>query len=76
MPPYLALLSTLIGSKYPYLEQIFMVPKVFEPLKLDCIQVTKLQENIDITNVTLMNYNRRATCERPVKDYWGQEGGG
>ena len=37
MPPYLALLSTLIGSNYPCLKQIFMVPKVFEPLKCDCI---------------------------------------
>ena len=33
MPPYLALLLTLIGSNYPCLELIFMVPKVFEPLK-------------------------------------------
>ena len=37
MPPDLALLSTLIGSNYPCLELIFMVPKVFEPLKFDCI---------------------------------------
>ena len=35
MPPDLALLSTLIGSNYPCLELIFMVPKVFEPLKFD-----------------------------------------
>ena len=39
MPPDLALLSTLIGSNYPCLELIFMVPKVFEPLKFDCIWV-------------------------------------
>ena len=37
MPPDLALLSTLIGSNYPCLELIFMVPKVLEPLKFDCI---------------------------------------
>ena len=37
MPPDLALSSTLIGSNYPCLELIFMVPKVFEPLKFDCI---------------------------------------
>ena len=36
MPPDLALLSTLIGSNYPCLELIFMVPKVFEPLKFYC----------------------------------------
>ena len=30
------LLSTLIRSNYPSLELIFMVSKVFEPLKFDC----------------------------------------
>ena len=28
---------TLCGSNYPYLEQISMVPKVFELLRFDCI---------------------------------------
>ena len=37
MLPDLVLLSTLTGSNYPCLELIFMVPKVFEPLKFDCI---------------------------------------
>ena len=37
MPPDLALRITLISSNYPCLELIFMVPKVFEPLKYDCI---------------------------------------
>ena len=41
MPPDLALLSTLIGSYYPCLELIFMVPKVFEPLKFDCIEIAR-----------------------------------
>ena len=36
MLPDLALWSTLIGSNYPCLELILMVPKVFEPLKFDC----------------------------------------
>ena len=36
-PPDLALLSTLIGSNYPCLELIFIVPKVFEPLMFNCI---------------------------------------
>ena len=35
--PDKALLSTLIGSNYPCLELIFMVPKVFKPLKFDYI---------------------------------------
>ena len=39
LPPELALLSTLTGSNYPCLELIFMVPKVFEPLKFDCILI-------------------------------------
>ena len=42
MPPDLALSSTLIGSNYPCLELIFMVPKVFEPLKFDCISTNNL----------------------------------
>ena len=40
-PPDLALLSTLIGSNYPCLELIFIVPKVFEPLKFDCISLLR-----------------------------------
>ena len=39
MLPDLALLSTLICSNYPCLELIFLVPKVFEPLKFDCISL-------------------------------------
>ena len=36
MPPDLALLSTLIGSNYPCLKLIILVPQVFEPLKFYC----------------------------------------
>ena len=36
LPSDLALWLTLSGSNYPYLEQISMVPKMFEPLKFDC----------------------------------------
>ena len=39
MPPDLALCLTLIRSNYPCLEHIFMVPKVFEPMKFYCISV-------------------------------------
>ena len=35
--PELAPGLTLNGSNYPYLEQIFIVPKRFEPLRFDCI---------------------------------------
>ena len=41
--PGLALWLTIISSNYPWLEHTFMVSKVFEPLKFDCI--TKL--NVD-----------------------------
>ena len=40
MPPDMALLTTIFGSNYPCLELICMVPKVFEPLKFDCIVIT------------------------------------
>ena len=40
MPPDLALLSILIGSNYLCLELIFMVPKMFEPLKFDYIEIS------------------------------------
>ena len=46
MPPDLALLSTLIGSNYACLELICIVPKVFEPLKFDCIYVKATPFNI------------------------------
>ena len=36
MLPDLVLLSALTGLNYPCLELIFMVPKVFDPLKFDC----------------------------------------
>ena len=36
LPPDPALGLTLINSNYPCLEHIFMVPKVFEPLKFYC----------------------------------------
>ena len=39
MLPDLALWLTHISSNYPYLEHIFMVPKVFEPLKFYCISI-------------------------------------
>ena len=46
MPSDLALLSTLIGSNYPSLELIFMVQKVFEPLKFDRIWLLCLSNHV------------------------------
>ena len=37
MPPDLEQCVTLNSSNYPCLERIFIVPKVFEPLKFYCI---------------------------------------
>ena len=36
MPPGMALKVTLRGSNYRCLEQMFMIPKGFEPSKFDC----------------------------------------
>ena len=44
MHPDLAPWLTLSGSKYPYLEQISMVLKMFEPLKFHCIKDTSLSK--------------------------------
>ena len=43
MPPGVALIVTFRGSNYRCLEQIFMVPKGFEPLKFDCSCLLRFQ---------------------------------
>ena len=53
MPPDLALSSTLIGSNYPCLELIFMVPKVFEPLKFDCSYLGRKRVGVMVANCIL-----------------------
>ena len=50
MPPDLELSSTLISSNYPCLELIFIDPKVFEPLKFDCIN--EIYMNLKVNQVT------------------------
>ena len=67
MPPDLALLSTLISSNYPCLELIFMVPKVYKPLKFDCIMRLNPVDfsssgcihPVDVNNVTFMTFVSR-----------------
>ena len=58
MAPDLALQSTLNGSNNSCLELIFMVPKVFEPLKFDCMSVcsdaVKLTKNSNSVNTWLV----------------------
>ena len=67
MPPDLALSSTLTGSNYPCLELIFMVPKVFEPLRFDCILpfIYLRSETVDdsfarIVRLEIINRKRKA----------------
>ena len=54
MPSDLALLSILTGSNYPCLELIFMVPKVFEPLKFDCRKQFSLRLSIQRSEVSIL----------------------
>ena len=47
MPHDLVLKSIHIASNYPCLELIFMVTKVFEPLKFDCIWIYLLKSALE-----------------------------
>ena len=67
MPPDLALLSTFIGSNYPCLELIFMVPKVFEPLKFDC------NENMPNPG---HKQSQRKSFQKPFISHFGVVGSG
>ena len=53
MPPDLPLSSTLVASNYPCVEHFFMVPKVFEPLKCDCIRPDLLFDDPLVSMVDL-----------------------
>ena len=55
--PDLALSSTLIGSNYPCLELFFIVPKVFEPLKFDCILLPVFDVHVNLKNYHIMGSN-------------------
>ena len=61
MPPDLALLSTLNGTNYPCLELIFMVLKVFEPLKFDCMICPPVREVIHSIKLVYRPTNRVIT---------------
>ena len=56
MPPDLALLSTLTGSNYPCLELIFMVSKVFKPLKFNCTKEYKAE------HLKVMSHGSKMVC--------------
>ena len=61
-PPDLALWLTVISSNYLCLEHIFMVPKLFEPLKFHCTyfslytQQQKKRENLFLLNWLKIKY--------------------
>ena len=67
---------SLVGSNHPCLELIFMVPKVFEPMKFDCTTM----KNIDFCTVQLKVHRRRKVLNIGVggqgSEYWGGGGGG
>ena len=58
--PDLAPWLTISGSNYPYLEQISMVPKMFVPLKFDCI--TKKQTRSTVSLSEFRRLLRAHTC--------------
>ena len=85
MPPGMALIVTLRGSKYCSLEHIFMVPKGFEPSKFDCTILCRhgiflceldiiflfdnLQNKTSITNISLREF-RIFTFEHETFGGW------
>ena len=62
IPSDLALLSILIGSNYPCLELIFMVPKVFEPLKFDCTSTVMTTTAEAAAATSLIHNNNTCRC--------------
>ena len=52
--PKLSLFAS--GSNYPCLERISMVPKIFEPLRFDCISISNLWMNLPETQNCLYVY--------------------
>ena len=64
MPHDLRLSSTLIGSNYPCLELIFMVPKVFQPLKFDCILID-IREYFEILVFEIMRVH--CMCNNKIR---------
>ena len=47
---------TLSGSNYLYLEQISMVPKIFEPLKFDCSKLTWNCKTLSVAPLECMRF--------------------
>ena len=59
--PDLAPWLILNGSNYPYLEQIFMVPKRFEPFRFDCILFSIANQNMNAKR-----FRKRWKCQNSI----------
>ena len=64
MPPDLALLSILIGSNYPCLELILMVPKVFEPLTFYCMSLSTTVVSLSKQCMHRLESSNAEACSR------------
>ena len=81
VPPGVALIVTFRGSNYRCLEQIFVVPKGFEPSKFDCIGMVVIlfssvepfeqTVNISLTEGSIWNLVKigHVVSEKMFKDY-------
>ena len=66
VPPGVALTVTFRGSNYRCLEQIFMVPKGFEPSKFDCIMVCVSKGSLLRNVLSRLKANSADTDQTPL----------
>ena len=64
LPPDLALWFTRSCSNYPCLIKISMIPKMFEPLKFDCIMKQPTKHCRCITKTCLFKYTENFTTQK------------
>ena len=67
MPPGMALIVTLRGSNYCCLEQIFNVPKGFEPSKFDCNSMLSVLIKIDPIRRLMSAHNKHIYAKSSLK---------
>ena len=72
MPPDLALLSILIGSNYPSLELIFMVPPYYQSSLARTTLVSSTRSG-GIIRISLIFYNIKVCCVFSLESpHWGE----
>ena len=69
MSPDLALWLALISSDYPCLEHIFMVPKVFEPLKFYYTCIFNFRKYLAGHHNSTLNIDKQYSTSRQIKEY-------